>query len=1183
MMKKYFCTLIGSILTLLSSPTLVQSQTIFFKGETIVLKNNINSIKLNELLLEKSFAQYGFACLIFDEIPTIKEQHLMESIAIEIKGYIGNKTYIASVPINSNITILKEIGVLGILPLNYRFILSENLKNRDIQSHAWYMDKLILNFDYFDCESSDVIKEQLLTIKDLEIVKEYKKANRFVIHTTMASLDTLASLPLAYQIEQIQSPPSPESILGKALHRSNSLDTQSINNINYTGENIGVLIRDDGAVGPHVDFKGRINNEMLVYGENHGDGVTGILAGAGNIDPLKRGMAAGATIYTNIYDGTFLDDSTLDLISSNEVQITNSSFGDGCNNGYTSATNTVDNQMYLIPSLLHVFSAGNSNNQDCGYGAGNQWGNITGGHKQGKNVLTVANVTIEETLDGSSSRGPAYDGRIKPDIAAHGTNHDSTNENNSYYTFGGTSGASPGVAGLSAQLYELYKVHNNSLPNAALIKASILNTANDLGNKGPDFKYGWGVINGNRAADLIKNNQFIKGSITNNQTNTHNISIPTNATEVRIMVYWTDPPTVAGVSKALVNDIDIKTTLNNNTEIYPWILDATPDSNLLNTPATTGVDHINNMEQIYIANPSQENYAIEVTGHEIAMGEQAYYLVYDYVISPIEITYPGKDSKLVSGENSFIRWDDFTNDTLTNYELYFSTDNGENWQTIGSSTRKGNMLWSVPTINSDNCLIRIETDSQSYYSEKFTVSALVNDLIITQICPNEISLSWTPMPSANHYNIYKLEEKYMEIIGTTSNYFIQLPITNTSDLNWYAISASGESFDESRRSIAIQNEYGLLNCSLQYDIGIEVNELSSQLLNYSCGNTPIDIGLTLYNNGMEEAQITSLSYQINEEEIITENYMETIENGAFIYFNFDTNATFNNQGWNRIQLWVTTENDDYPENNYIDFDFNIQTESTSVPYEQSFETVEIVPNNWEVINPDNSVSWTNTSIDNSKKIFLNHYAYSNRFEEDSFITENYDLTSFPNATLDFELAKAQYSTNYSDGLKIEISTDCGSSYDIIYEKTGLDLSTIDGYASYNWSPESQSDWRIESIDLSSYVDQNVKFKFTSINGYGNNTFIDNLSISNAILNIDVFTITDTISIYPNPFSKELYIKSDAILEHIYIYNITGKLVYEEKIIGTSNYELNSSFLANGIYFIDVHDKGKRKILKALKM
>ena len=74
------------------------------------------------------------------------------------------------------------------------------------------------------------------------------------------------------------------------------------------------------------------------------------------------------------------------------------------------------------PALMHVFSAGNSNGSNCGYGAGSQWGNVTGGHKQGKNVVATANITYLDAIAPSSSRGPAADGRIKPDLAAVGTN-----------------------------------------------------------------------------------------------------------------------------------------------------------------------------------------------------------------------------------------------------------------------------------------------------------------------------------------------------------------------------------------------------------------------------------------------------------------------------------------------------------------------------------------------------------------------------------------------------------------------------------------------------------------------------------------------------------------------------------------------------------------------------------------
>jgi len=116
-------------------------------------------------------------------------------------------------------------------------------------------------------------------------------------------------------------------------------------------------------------------------------------------------MAAGATIYVVDYVPSHLDTATTSLINNGTVQITNSSYSNGCNTGYTTITETVDQQMTDLPNVLHVYSAGNSNHINCNYGAGAQWGNITGGHKQGKNVITVANVYADGSLVSTSSRG----------------------------------------------------------------------------------------------------------------------------------------------------------------------------------------------------------------------------------------------------------------------------------------------------------------------------------------------------------------------------------------------------------------------------------------------------------------------------------------------------------------------------------------------------------------------------------------------------------------------------------------------------------------------------------------------------------------------------------------------------------------------------------------------------------
>ncbi len=75
-----------------------------------------------------------------------------------------------------------------------------------------------------------------------------------------------------------------------------------------------------------------------------------------------------------------------------------------------------------------------------------------------------------------------------------------------------------------AQLYHAYKeLGNGTNPPSALIKAILMNTAEDYGNRGPDYKYGWGRINGLRAVKTLEEDRYFSGTVAQGASNTHNI------------------------------------------------------------------------------------------------------------------------------------------------------------------------------------------------------------------------------------------------------------------------------------------------------------------------------------------------------------------------------------------------------------------------------------------------------------------------------------------------------------------------------------------------------------------------------------------------------------------------------------------------------------------------------------
>ncbi len=101
-------------------------------------------------------------------------------------------------------------------------------------------------------------------------------------------------------------------------------------------------------------------------------------------------------------------------------------------------------------------------------------------------VLTVGATDLRgNEIEAYSSQGPTRDDRLKPDISAP------TNEVVPGYDrgFSGTSGAAPVAAGAAALVLQA----NPSLSNAQL-KAFLMQSVIDLGEKGPDIVYGTGRL-----------------------------------------------------------------------------------------------------------------------------------------------------------------------------------------------------------------------------------------------------------------------------------------------------------------------------------------------------------------------------------------------------------------------------------------------------------------------------------------------------------------------------------------------------------------------------------------------------------------------------------------------------------------------------------------------------------------
>ncbi len=1044
-----------------------------------------------------------YRLLQFYELPNQNQLDALSNSGVELLEYIPNKVYVAAIPDFFDVSKLTDFNVRTIMPIVPDTKMSVHLKAKELPEWAVKRGQAELMLKYYkNLRHEDIL--QYCLHDGIKVLQENGVNNFLRIAIPQDRIEEIASLPYVSFLEPVPPPGEPEDTEGRSLHRANTLDTQFPSGRKYRGDGVGVLCRDDGDVGPHIDFHGRLNSDYVGgFGGSHGDGVSGILAGAGNLNPRYRGMAAGADLYVTNYDATFLDE-TMMLFFDHNVIVTNSSYGDGCNDGYLQSTETVDQQVYENPTLLHVFSCGNSGGSNCGYGAGSGWGNITGGHKQGKNVIATANLYNTGVLVNSSSRGPAFDGRIKPDIAANGQDHISTEPDNEYEGFGGTSGASPNIVGISAMLHQAHReLNNGETAESGLIKGTILNTANDLGNPGPDFQFGWGHINAYRAALTIEENRFFKATVMPGDTNVHTITIPEGVVQARIMTYWMEPPATVMTTKALINDLDTRMIDTSGNEYRPWVLDPTPDPVNLSTPAIKGEDHLNNMEQISLENPTAGEYTLEVAGFELPFGEHEYYVIWEFRTADLTLVYPFGGEHLVPGEVERINWDaEGVNDP---FQLYYSIDGGDNWlfiEEIIGTQRQYN--WTVPQSLTGNGLFRIQRDTLFDVSDApFNIAPVPNNLTIVKVCPDYVTLAWDPLAEATSYDVYKLGQKYMEVAANTTSTIFDLPIDNPQDVNAFAVSMREDLLGiEGQRTIALLYSGWLMNCPIDNEVGVvEINE-PSVLRGIYCSEFDESLTISVTNTGLLDQDTVHVGFQLNNQTPVVEMLSQPLLSGQTVQHTFSENMKSSVNGVQTLKTWINVANDPAPINDTIITDLNIQVfsgDGEPIVYQEDFEASTDLPPFYSIVNPDNSQTWNPIQTvgitgATTNCYWLNNFQYAGTQNELDYLgTTPIDLTQAPHAILSFDIAYTYYSDGFVDEFSVEVSTNCGESYTTIFDKTGYELATVPSQTSA-FNPETGDQWRTEKADLSPFIGNTVIVRFVNHSNYGNNIYLDNINV-----------------------------------------------------------------------------------------
>jgi len=231
-----------------------------------------------------------------------------------------------------------------------------------------------------------------------------------------------------------------------------------------------------------------------------------------------------------------------------------------------------------------------------------------------------------------SSWGPTDDGRVKADVVGngYGVYSSTTGSNSSYDSYNGTSMAAPNVTGTLALVYELLQDEFSWTPLSSSMKGLTIHSAFDAGNVGPDYVYGWGVVD---AAAMVSTPWTIwEPSYTGTEQILEVYS--DGSSPLKATIVWTDLPGTpqSGVddpTSVLVNDLDLWVTDASGKVFYPWTLDpANPSAPAVQTKA----NHIDNVEQVLINVPTAGNYTIHI-GHTGSTFTQNYSLI----VSGVEV------------------------------------------------------------------------------------------------------------------------------------------------------------------------------------------------------------------------------------------------------------------------------------------------------------------------------------------------------------------------------------------------------------------------------------------------------------------------------------------------------------------------------------------------------------------
>jgi len=1140
--------------------------------------------------------------LKFDVLPNATQTKELAKKGIKLLSYQKNNTYLASASAKSDINNLSQVYSFDFdLKKSRTQSITNDIAADYIPEYANHNNGTVDIAITFSTELSKEALTSFLNENDAQLIRSISNGQVAVLNIAKDKVQNIVSEPFVQHVEFKESELERLNYENKIIQGAHYVNHNTIPGMALSGSGVVIGVGDGGNLGDHIDFESSLLSETTEYATHfgqHGDHVAGTIASRGNLDPRHSGFAPDAGLIiektSNIFYKSREHYENLGMVLTNNSY--GSSFDCDQNGAYNYTSFELDKQLREMPNLMHVFAAGNNGVATCdGYPKGFQ--TVLKYYGAAKNVLTVGSVDENLEIANSSSRGPVKDGRLKPEICGVGVNVISNGREQDYHTMSGTSMAAPSVTGSMALMYQKYEQDTGEIARGDLMKAVICNSAEDLGIPGPDYKYGFGLVNTYRAVKTIEEERYFMGEVENAQNENFKIQVQNGVKEAKFLLYWNDMEIASNPDRALVNDLDIQIIAPNGDVILPWVLDHTFAK--VDVPASRKVDKLNNIEQITIDNPMAGEYTLVVKGSEVPFGPQEFAVAYEINEEEVKLMFPAGGESLVPDEKYKIAW--IANKNNSNpFKLEVSMDNGMTWDLVVDNIPADHRTysWTTPNITSQCSKMRItmhNTELVDINERVFNILGKPQNFKSVPVCKETIRLVWEEGNTADSYVVFMLTDGEMEVVAETEQKFADIDFDYEEGKDyWFSVANKTNlgNIGERVNAISARSRFSF-PCNRENDgklvdiFGLtNGREFTATSLDEEAG-----LGVNIQNNGNNELSDYNVFVRINDAGALKEQVSGTLASGEDHAYNFDNTFNFSEVGTYAIDTWISHPLDESNYNDSLVGQFRVKqlpNEPLEITTTFDFEEDEDFyyhksqiglgeMTHFDFFNQESPSAAFVGTMGNSRFLVMENNEEADG-EGNSFVL-TFNMSEFANdATPILSFDSKVASLNLTNTGTVWLR---GSDSDEWIKIMNLD-NTME------W--EYYENISVNSIlkDANQSMSSSTQLRF-SYSGEGSFS-LDNIILDNSIIDIEPTVEAAKINVYPNLVQNDFTLDIEGqgnTLAKISIVNGNGQILSkkEENLISGNNI-FNFSELQNqpsGMYFVTIEMGSYREVKKVTKV